>query len=353
MLEQRKSDHIRINLEEDVNFKSLTTGLEQYRFTHNALPELNLADVNTTVELFGRRLQLPLLISSMTGGTAQAEHINWRLAEAAGARGIAIGVGSQRVAIEDPALVESFHVRSYAPNALIFANLGAVQLNYGYGLEHCQRAVDMVEADALILHFNPVQEAVQPEGDTDFSNLYTKVEAVCRALPVPVIAKEVGWGFSEENARRLAQCGVAAIDVAGAGGTSWSQVEMYRAPTEARRRIAATFIDWGIPTTEAILNIKRGAPTLPIIASGGLRSGLDIAKCIALGAHLGGMAGPFLKAAVQSTEALIEIIDIIHTELKIAMFAAGIPDVAALRNTPKLHKTRRQGEGVTGRGGNV
>lgn len=347
MLEQRKSDHIRINLEEDVNFKSLTTGLEQYRFMHNALPELNLADVNTTVELFGRRLQLPLLISSMTGGTTRAEHINWRLAEAAGARGIAIGVGSQRVAIEDPALAESFHIRPYASDALIFANLGAVQLNYGYGPEHCQRAVDMVEADALVLHFNPLQEAVQPEGDTDFSNLCAKIEAVCRALPVPVIAKEVGWGFSEENARRLAQCGVAAIDVAGAGGTSWSQVEMYRAPTSARHRIAAAFIDWGIPTAEAILNVKRGAPALPVIASGGLRNGLDIAKSIALGAHLGGMAGPFLKAAVQSTEALIETIDIIHAELKIAMFAAGIPDVAALRNTPKLHKTRRGGDRVT------
>jgi len=178
-----------------------------------------------------------------------------------------------------------------------------VQLNYGYGLEHCQRAVDMIEADALILHFNPLQEAVQPEGDTDFSDLYAKVEALCRALPAPVIAKEVGWGFSEENARRLAQCGVAAIDVAGSGGTSWSQVEMYRAPTQSRRRIAATFIDWGIPTAEAILNVKRGAPALPVIASGGLRNGLDLAKCVGLGAHLGGMAGPFLETAVQSTEA--------------------------------------------------
>ncbi|HEY84144.1 MAG TPA: type 2 isopentenyl-diphosphate Delta-isomerase [Chloroflexi bacterium] len=339
MLEQRKSEHIRISLEEDVNFKGLTTGLERYQFRHNALPELNLAEIDTTVRLFGRLLQVPLLISSMTGGTDQAELINRRLAEAVGARGIAIGVGSQRVAIENPALAESFHIRPYAPDALIFANLGAVQLNYGYGLEHCQRAVDMIEADALILHFNPLQEAVQPEGDTDFSDLYAKVEALCRALPAPVIAKEVGWGFSEENARRLAQCGVAAIDVAGSGGTSWSQVEMYRAPTQSRRRIAATFIDWGIPTAEAILNVKRGAPALPVIASGGLRNGLDLAKCVGLGAHLGGMAGPFLETAVQSTEAAIEIIDIIHAELKIAMFAAGIPDVAALRDTPKLRKT--------------
>ena len=339
MLEQRKSEHIRISLEEDVNFKGLTTGLERYQFRHNALPELNLAEIDTTVRLFGRLLQVPLLISSMTGGTDQAELINRRLAEAVGARGIAIGVGSQRVAIENPALAESFHIRPYAPDALIFANLGAVQLNYGYGLEHCQRAVDMIEADALILHFNPLQEAVQPEGDTDFSDLYAKVEALCRALPAPVIAKEVGWGFSEENARRLAQCGVAAIDVAGSGGTSWSQVEMYRAPTQSRRRIAATFIDWGIPTVEAILNVKRGAPALPVIASGGLRNGLDLAKCVGLGAHLGGMAGPFLETAVQSTEAAIEIIDIIHAELKIAMFAAGIPDVAALRDTPKLRKT--------------
>ena len=335
---ERKTDHIRINLEEDVNFQALTTGLAQYRFCHNALPELDLTQIDIATALFGKRMQAPILISSMTGGTDHAFQINQRLAAAAEVQGIAMGVGSQRVALEDPALVEMFHVRSVAPSIPLLANIGAVQLNYGFGVEHCRRAVEMIEADALILHFNPIQEAVQPEGDTDFRGLYAKVTAVCRALPVPVIAKEVGWGFSEENARALADCGVAAIDVAGSGGTSWSQVEMYRAPTEKQRRIAATFIDWGIPTTEAILNVRRGVPGLPIIASGGLRNGLDIAKCIALGAELGGMAGPFLKAAVQSTEAVIEEIDIAMTELRIAMFGAGIPSIARLKNTPHLHR---------------
>lgn len=336
MLEERKSDHIRINLEEDVNFKALTTGLENYRFRHNALPELDLQDVDTTCRLFGKTLRAPLLIASMTGGAEQARTINRRLAEAGEERGIAMGVGSQRAALEDQTLAETFQVRRVAPRLLLFANLGAVQLNYGYGVDHCRRAVAMIEADALILHFNVVQEAVQPEGDTNFANLYRKVEAVCRQLPVPVIAKEVGWGFSEENARRLADCGVAAIDVAGSGGTSWSQVEMYRAQTAMQRRIAATFIDWGTPTSEAILNARRGAPQLPLIASGGLRNGLDIAKCLGLGATLGSMASPFLKAAVQSAEAVAEVIDTLQAELKIAMFAAGIPTLSDLQETPHL-----------------
>ncbi len=338
MHEQRKADHIRINLEEDVNFATLTTGLEHYRFEHNAVPELDLAAVDTTTEFLGKSLRVPLLISSMTGGTGEASLINRRLAEAAETAGIAMGVGSQRAAIETPALAETFRIRQYAPHAPIFANLGAVQLNYGYGADACRRAVDMVEADALILHFNALQEAVQPEGDTNFGGLLARVEVVCSALPVPVIAKEVGWGFSEENARRLAACGVAAIDVAGAGGTSWSQVEMYRAPTEHHRRVAATFVDWGIPTAEAILAARAGAPDVPVIASGGLRSGLDIAKAIALGAQLGGMASPFLRAAVYSTEAVLAEVAVAESTLRIAMFAAGIGSVAALRGTSKLRK---------------
>ena len=337
MHEQRKADHIRINLEEDVDFKQMTTGLERYRFLHQALPELDLADVDISVDLLGKRLRAPLLISSMTGGTEQAMVINRTLAEAAEAGGIAIGLGSVRAAIEDPSLAETFRVRPIAPTALLLANLGAVQLNYGYGLDECRRAVDIVEADGLILHFNALQEAVQPEGDTNFSRLLAKVEQVCRVLPVPVIAKEVGWGFSEDTARRLAEAGVAAIDVAGAGGTSWSQVEKYRARTEVRRRVAATFIDWGIPTSEAILAARRGAgPGLPVIASGGLRNGLDIAKCIALGAAAGGMAGPFLKAAVKSVQAVLDEIEIAATELRIAMFCAGIDSIERLQGTERL-----------------
>jgi len=329
-LSSRKSDHIRINLDEDVR-SGLTTGLERYRFIHRALPELDLDAVDLSLPLFKRCLQAPLLISSMTGGTEEASRINRTLAEAAQATGIAMGLGSQRAAIEHPELADTFRVRDAAPNILLFANLGAVQLNYGYGVEECRRAVDMIEADALILHLNAVQEAVQPEGDTRFGGLVGKIEQVCRALSVPVIAKEVGWGFSEEDARLLAGAGVAAIDVAGAGGTSWSQVEMHRAKTESQKRLASAFIDWGIPTADAILNVRRAAPNLPVIASGGLRTGLDIAKCIALGASLGGMAGPFLKAAAQSVELTVQTIEEIQREIRVCMFAAGVGSVEQLQ----------------------
>jgi isopentenyl-diphosphate delta-isomerase len=331
----RKSDHIRINLEEDVR-SGLTNGLERYRFNHRVLPEIDLDEVDLSVTLFEKPLRAPLLISGMTGGTAEAGAINRTLAEAAEISGIAMGVGSQRAALEEPALEETFKVRAAAPKALLFANLGAIQLNYGYTIDHCRRAVDMIEADALVLHFNPLQEAVQPGGDTRWSGLLSRIEAVCRALEVPVIAKEVGWGFSEMDARLLAGAGVAAIDVAGAGGTSWSQVEMHRAKDQAQARLAAAFIDWGIPTAEAIRNVRVGAPALKIIASGGLRTGTDIAKCIALGSVLGGMASPYLKAAVDSLDALLAVIDGLCREIRVCMFAAGAANVAALQSTPLI-----------------
>ena len=326
----RKSDHIRINLEEDVR-SGLSTGLERYRFIHQALPEIDLDDVDLNLQLFGRKLQAPLLISSMTGGTAEAAEINRTLAIAAQESGIAMGLGSQRAAVDHPELAPTFQVRHQAPDILLFANLGAVQLNYGYGLKECQKAVDMIEADALILHLNALQEAVQPEGNTRFAGLLDKIEAVCKALSVPVIAKEVGWGFSEQTARQLADAGVAAIDVAGAGGTSWTQVEMHRAQNERQARLAAAFIDWGIPTAQSILNIRSTAPETTIFASGGLRNGTDIAKCIALGASLGGMAGPYLKAATQSVDETIATIHEVKREIQVCMFAAGVPNLEALR----------------------
>jgi isopentenyl-diphosphate delta-isomerase len=342
MLEQRKADHIRINLEEDVGFDQVTTGLEQYRFVHEALPELNLADIDLSTSLFGKPLRLPLLISSMTGGTERAYIINQTLATAAQEAGIAMGLGSMRAALEEPSLAESFLVvRKVAPDILLFANLGAVQLNYGYALDHCRRAVEMVQADGMFLHFNALQEALQPEGNTQFAQLLSKIEAVCKGLEVPVIAKEVGWGISEETARRLANAGIAAIDVAGAGGTSWSQVEMYRADTETRRRVAATFRDWGIPTAQSIQMVQRGAPHVPVIASGGLRNGLDIAKTIALGARLAGMAGPFLKAAVVSTKEVLETVEVTAWELQTTMFCIGAASLDQLSNTPHLvHRTQ-------------
>lgn len=327
----RKADHIRINVEEDVR-SGLTTGLERIRLRHDAVPELDLRQVDTTLDLFGRHLRYPILISSMTGGTQTAGRINRILAEAAQANGLAMGLGSIRAAIEDPTLVGTFQVRQTAPDILLLANLGAVQLNYGYGVDECLKAVSIVEADALVLHFNALQEALQPEGDVDFSQLLSKIGEVCRRLEVPVVAKEVGWGISADAARRLVNAGVAAIDVAGAGGTSWSQVEMHRASDPRRARLAGAFIDWGIPTVDALIDVRRELPDTPLIASGGLRDGIDIVKCLALGANLCGMAGPFLRAAADSPEAIASAVGLVSDEIRISMFATGSPDLKSLRS---------------------
>jgi len=339
----RKSEHIRINLYENVQ-SQLTSGLERYQFVHQALPDLNLDAIDLTLSIFNKKMQAPILISSMTGGTPEAAKINQILASAAQTMGIAMGLGSQRAAIESPALASTFKVRQYAPDIVLFANLGAIQLNYGYTVDHCQQAVDMVEADALILHLNSLQEAIQPEGNTHFEGLLKKIEAVCKTLPVPVIAKEVGWGISAECAKQLASAGVAAIDVAGAGGTSWSQVEKYRAQDEMLVRVAEAFRDWGIPTAESIRLVKQSAPDLLIIASGGLRDGIDIAKCIALGAQLGGMAGPFLKTASKDLEETIIKIQEIKLELQACMFAAGIPDLARLNQAQLINRHQIQAD---------
>ena len=332
----RKDDHIRINLEEDVGFHDLTTGFERFRFVHQALPELDLDAVDTSLVLFGKRLSAPILVSSMTGGTEQAGLFNRRLAEAVQSRNLAMGVGSQRTALEDGDSASSFAVRDYAPNALVFANLGAVQLNYGYTVDQCRRAVGMVAADALILHLNPLQEVVQPEGDVRWAGLLSRIEAVCARLDVPVIVKEVGWGISKQAAARLIDAGVSAIDVAGAGGTSWSEVEKHRAATERQRRLAASFREWGIPTAASLAYVnaarnEAGRSDLPIFASGGMRSGQDVAKASALGANLTGLASPFLKRAVESTQAVIDEIDLLTAELRITMFASGARNIEALR----------------------
>jgi len=337
-IDQRKADHIKINLEKDVR-SALTTGLENYHFTHEALPELDLNQVDPSLSLFGKQLAAPILISSMTGGTEEAGEINQRLAEAAQEMRVAMGVGSQRAALEHPIQTPTFSItRKVAPGILLFANLGAVQLNYSYGIDECRKAVEMIEADALILHLNPLQEAVQDAGDTNFAGLARKIENVCKKLEVPVIAKEVGWGISETTAKLLADCGVSAIDVAGAGGTSWSQVEMHRAPDEFTRQLAATFVGWGIPTSDSILNVKKVAPNMIIFASGGIKDGLDIAKCVALGATLGGMAGPFLKAAAVSTEATVKLMQLVKKQIEVTMFAAGVEKLDGLRARKLINK---------------
>lgn len=330
LVSSRKGDHIRINLEKDVA-SSITTGLEKVHLLPSALPETDLADVMTSLEFLGRNISAPLLISSMTGGTAEAEKINRILAEAAQACGVAMGVGSQRAALEHPELEKTFDIRSYAPDVALFANLGAVQLNYGYGVDQCRRAVDMIRADALYLHLNAIQEAVQPEGNTRFSGLLKKIENACRSLDVPVFIKEVGWGISGIDAKRLADAGVAGIDVAGAGGTSWSQVEMHRIEDPFDAHIAAAFHGWGIPTARSIFQVRQAAPDLVLIASGGLRDGVEAAKCIALGATLCGFASPLLKAAAVSTEETIKLIHALTQEIRISLFACGITSLESFR----------------------
>lgn len=334
----RKADHLRVCLEEDVQFRETTSGLEHYRFVHCCLPELDLRDVDLTTHFLGKTLSSPLLISSMTGGTDQAELINFRLAAAAQQYGLAMGVGSQRVAIEQPEVAKTFAIRSVAPDALLFANLGAVQLNYQYGIDECRKVVDLLEADALILHLNPIQECVQTKGDTNFRGLLEKITLLCEKLPVPVIAKEVGNGISAPMAEKLIQVGVSAIDVAGAGGTSWAKVESQRAKDERQRRLGATFADWGLPTAECITSIRAIAPTIPLIASGGLRNGLDAAKAIALGADLAGMAMPFLQAAQESEAALHQLVEILLAEIAITLFCTGNATVADLQRSEALQK---------------
>jgi isopentenyl-diphosphate Delta-isomerase len=327
----RKQDHIKINLQKDVQ-SSLSAGFEFYHLEHNPLPEIDMAQIDTHVNLLGKELRFPLMLSSMTGGTADALKINISLATAAEARGIAMGLGSGRPGLESAETAKTYNLRKWAPSVPIYANLGAIQLNYGCGLDECKRVVEMAQADALILHLNTLQEALQPEGQTNFSGLARKIETICSGIGVPVIAKEVGWGINARSAKRLADLGIACIDIAGAGGTSWSEVEKHRNKSEERIRISSHFRDWGTPTAFAVEEVCRALPNIPVIASGGLRTGLDLAKSLVLGATVGGMAGGFLKAATQSDEAVLAMMDEISLELRIVMFTVGAANIREVKN---------------------
>ena len=335
-IENRKSEHLRVCIEKDVEFQQLTSGLEKYRFTHCCLPELDRSDIELGTTFLGKSLKAPILISSMTGGTELAHLVNTRLATVAQRYGLAMGVGSQRIALEQPELAPTFAVRSLAPDILLLANLGAVQLNYGCGLEDCLKLVELLEADALILHLNPLQEWVQSGGDSNFKGLLAKIQQICAQLPVPVIAKEVGNGISAVMAKQLIEAGVAAIDVAGAGGTSWAKVESQRAKDNRQRHLGQVFADWGLPTAECITAIRSMNSTIPLIASGGLKNGLDLAKSIALGADLGGLARPFLVAAIESEAAVDELVKFLIAELEIVLFCTGNPNLSALKNSRAL-----------------
>lgn len=322
----RKSDHIHIALNENVEYRHLTTGFERYSFVYEALPEISRSEVDTSVSLFGRRLSMPLIISSMTGGTEEGAKYNRIFAETAQRYNLAMGVGSQRVALENPELADTFGVRDVAPDILLFANLGAVQLNNGCDIDSCLRAIEMIDADALILHLNPLQECAQPGGNTNFRGLAQKIRQVCGEVGVPVIIKEVGHGISARTAELLAEAGVDAIDVAGAGGTSWARVESYRSSLAD-----STLCEWGIPTVESLLAVRESVPNAALIASGGVRTGEDIAKSITLGAHAAAMALPLLKAAAVSTEALHWLITRLREELVTVMFCTGSRTIEELR----------------------
>ena len=329
--ERRKSRHLDVCLEDDVASR-LDAGWDAVRLRHEALPEIALADVDLTTTFLGLPLRAPLLISSMTGGTSRAAEINRRLARGAEAAGIAFALGSGRAMLEDETLRSTFDVRTVAPDVVLFANLGAVQLNYGVRVADARRLVDTLDANGLYLHFNPLQEAIQPGGDTNFRALEPKIAALCEALGVPVIAKSVGSGIAPSTAARLLECGVAAIDIAGAGGTSWARVEGKRSGDAARERIAEAFGDWGYPTPRATAALRAALPNVPLVASGGIRDGVQIAKAIALGADLAGVALPFLRAAEESDAAVAALIDELITALRIALFATGSRTLTDLRD---------------------
>ena len=331
----RKREHIDLALDERIQLRA--NFFEEYYFDHEALPEIDLDEIDLSVEFLNKKLQAPLLISCMTGGTEDALRINRNLAAAAEECGIAIGVGSQRKAIEDPSMVPSFQVRDVAPTAPLLANLGAVQLNYGFGIDECRAAVEMIDADALVFHLNPLQEAIQPEGQCDFRNLIPQMGAIAEQLDVPVIAKEIGCGINGGTARRLEEVGIRIVDTAGLGGTSWARIEARRASDVA---IGELFANWGVATPRSIRELRE-IPGLTVIGSGGVRSGLDVAKAIALGADLVGLAQPFLEAANQSAELTVEMCRRALRELKIAMFCAGAIDVPALQRV----ELRRRAKG--------
>lgn len=328
----RKSEHIHLALDERMQLAG--HHFDRYRFEHQACPEIDFAKIDTATAFLGRRLEAPLLISCMTGGTDEATRINRNLALAAERCGVAVGVGSQRKALEDPSTAESYRIRPFAPSVPLLANLGAVQLNYGFGVDECRRAVEMIEADALVLHLNPLQEAIQPEGQRDFSGLLDKIGAVASELEVPVIVKEIGCGISLELARALAERGVRIVDTAGQGGTSWARIEAARCddPTLGER-----FADWGIPTPESIRN-ALSVPGLTVIGSGGVRHGIDVAKALALGAHLAGMAYPLLESATVSADAVAAKLRRTLEELMICMFCAGTRTIGELQAVKMVHR---------------
>ncbi|RKQ33185.1 type 2 isopentenyl-diphosphate Delta-isomerase [Oceanobacillus halophilus] len=335
-INQRKTEHIRLCLTGNVEGVNKSTGLEGIHFIHNALPEIDFNEIKINTEFLGSNLKAPFLVSSMTGGSELATTINQNLARAAEEKGWVMALGSTRAMLESDAHKESFLIREYAPTVPLIVNLGVVQLNYGYGAEEAQRIVDLTNADSIVLHFNTLQEAVQDGGDLNFKDLLPKIEEVCKAVNVPVGAKEVGFGIDGTVAEQLYNAGISYIDVAGAGGTSWSQVEKLRSKDPLKRAAAEAFNNWGIPTKDCIVSVRSKLPEVPLVSSGGMKTGVDAAKAITIGADLIGFARQLLQAATESTEAVITTMEQIELELKMTMFGIGVKNLTELKNTKRV-----------------
>lgn len=335
-INRRKTEHIRLCLTENVEGVNKSTGLEGISFIHNALPEIDFADITLETSFLNKQLQAPFLVSSMTGGSELATKINMNLAKASEEKGWAIGLGSTRALVESDAHEDSFLIRDYAPSVPLIANLGAVQLNYGYGVDACHKIIDRTKADSLVLHLNSLQEVVQDGGDLNFSNLLPKIEEICHALDVPVGVKEVGFGIDGTVAKKLHNVGISYIDVAGAGGTSWSQVEKLRSEDPLRKAAAEAFNNWGLPTKDCIVSVKSKLDDVPIVASGGMKTGVDAAKAITIGADIVGYARQLLQAATESTESVMQMMEQIELELKMTMFGIGALTIDELKNTKRV-----------------
>ena len=346
LTKNRKSDHLRICLTEDVQARKVTAGFEEVHLLHRAVPDFSLDDIDTAVSLFGKELKVPIIIEAMTGGTHDAAKINGNLAEAAENFGLAMGVGSQRVALETPNLENTFGVaRERGPHVFLIANLGLPQILAEDGLEAVQKAVQMIDADALAVHLNILQESIQHEGDTSFNRVFERLREVSSKLSIPIIIKETGAGMSSEVVKLLNVSGVKGIDVAGAGGTSWAAVESYRERGK-KRQLGLTFWDWGIPTAVSVVEASLSSE-LTIIASGGVRTGLDAAKAISLGADAVGLAWPLLKPAVEGH--LDHVLSILIEEFRTGMFLTGSKIVQDLKRRPVV-VTGKTGEWLSLRG---
>jgi len=342
-ISSRKAEHLDICLNNDVSFKTKKTGFESLHLVHNALPEINFSDVDTEIEFLGKRISFPLMISGITGGFREAEEINAKLAQISQEARIALGVGSQRQILENPLYLRSFSiVREKAPDIPIIGNIGAAQIAKDFDLDQIRRIIDLIEADALAVHLNPLQEVLQPEGDTDFRGVLEGIKRLVKELEVPLIVKETGAGISGEVAQKLADVGVQYIDIAGAGGTSWAGVEYYRSDN---KQLAERFWDWGVPTAWCLLEVAK-VRGIRIISSGGIRDGIDIAKSIALGADLAGAARPFLQALFsQGEEGLAGMIRAWRQQFRIAMFLTGSQTVGGLKKVRVIDNSGRDVKG--------